>query len=804
MIKNYFKISIRNLMKHRVFTAINVTGLAFGLTAFLLIGQYISFERSYDRQFTNSDEIYRLTTDQIVEGNLGTRDAMSFHPSGKVLKEELPEVLNYTTTRLTGNLVIRHGDRVIQEDNVCAADSNYFKLFDYEILAGNPETMLNEPNSLVLNESKAKAYFGDENPVGKSLFALGGRQRPFEVTGVIKDIPENTHLKYDMLMSLKSMQNRLDRDAWSGYNYYTYLQLQPGADIQALENKMPDLSRKYLGEETTLIFNLQPMVDIHLYSDFTYEPEIHGSADSVDFMVVISIFILIIAWVNYINLSTSRAIDRAKEVGLRKVIGAHKRQLMGQFLFESLLVNLFGAILAIGLSELFLPYFNQLLGKEITTHVWSNREFLTNLFMFFVIGTIVSGFYPAVVLSNFKPVVVLRGKFRNSKRGVLLRKGLVVFQFAASLALIASTFVVNKQVNYMLNKDLGIDIDYVVGFTNPSYSGEQEDEMREKFRLFKDELVAHSAILKAGMTSNLPGGGSSDINSMSGGVRLVGITERVQGTVYTQYNDELFIPTVKQEILFGRNFDTRASDSSAVILNEAMVEKLGIANPEEVLNQKIQFGRDPENNKINVIGIVKNFQRSSMKNKVEPTCYFYYDQPGNSVVKLEQSNYKAGIAHLEETWRAFFPDAPLEFNFLDERFEKLYTEDKRFGDVFGTFSVLALVVAVLGLFGLSAFMAMQRTKEVGVRKVLGASTNQIFTIFFKDFLILIGISALLGLPLVYFSMTGWLEGYAHRIDFPWILSLTSVVIVTAFALITVGYQTFRVAIMNPSKTLKYE
>ncbi len=805
MFRNYFKISVRNLVKHRVFTGINVIGLAFGLASFLLINEYIRFERSYDRFFTDSDQLYRLTTDQVVDSVLGTRDAMSFHPSGRALVEEIPSILNYTTTYKFDEVIVRKGDQLMTEKKIVAADSNYFKLFDYEIISGDPETMLNDPNSLVLTESKAKAYFGDQNPIGETIELLGRFQRQFQVTGLIRDTPENTHYKFDILMSLKSIQDRLDNDGWNGFNYYTYLLIDRKADMEKVREQMPELSRKYIGEDSKLVFNLQPVEDIHLYSDFTFEPEIHGSAKSVNFLVIISVFILMIAWVNYVNLSTARAVDRAKEVGLRKVIGAHKGQLMFQFLFESLLVNLVGALLAIGVAELLLPYFNQLIGKDITEHVWNQPEFLKSLLVFFLIGTAVSGFYPAIVLSEFKPVTVLKGKFRNSKSGVLLRKGLVVVQFAASLILIAGTFVVFKQVNFMQQKDLGMDIDYVIGFSNPGYSRDQREEMTDRFKMFKEDLKNHHAIINAGMVTNLPGGGSSDISSTSGGVRIVGMTDRLEATTYMMWSDEGYYETIGMELIGGRYLDEDLQiDSSSCIVNEAFVRRFGIYNLDSVLNEKIMFGRDPDNDKYPIVGIVKDFNRTSLKKEVEPTVMFLWERPSYTLVKLNPQNYQEGLAHVETTWSKFFSNAPYDYTFIDQRFERLYQEDKRFGKVFGSFSVFAIIVAILGLFGLSAFMAIQRTKEVGVRKVMGASVFNIIAIFYKDFLSLVGIAAIIGIPIVYYAMDSWLDNYAYRINFPWVLIGLAILMIVLFALLTVGYQTYKVAIINPSKTLRYE
>ncbi len=805
MLKNYFKISIRNLAKQRLYSTVNIVGLAIGLAAFLIINEYIKFERSYDKFFTNSDQIYRLTTDQVMDSVITTRDAMSFNPSGKALTDELPEVLDYTCTYKFSEIVFRHNDQVRYEKNMVAADSNYFKLFDYRFIQGDPSTALNNPNSLVLTKAKAVSYFGDADPIGKEIRILSGYNRPFKVTGIIEDVPENTHYKFDILMSLKSIQDRLDDDGWNGFNYYTYLRLDPNTNLEELNKKLPELSRKYIGDESTLVFNLQPLETIHLFSDFTYEPEIHGNHKAVSFLVIISIFVLVIAWVNYVNLSTAKAVDRAKEVGLRKVIGAHKKQLIYQFLIESLIINFLGSLIAIVIAELVLPYFNNLIDKEIAQHVWNQKTFLLTVLVFFLIGTFVSGFYPALVLSGFRPVAVLKGKFRNSKQGVLLRKGLVTIQFAVSLVLIAGTLIVGQQVRYMKSKDPGFDIERVIGFVNPRVPRGERDALEEKLKAFHEDLRSHNAIVLAGSTSSMPGGGSGDIASSSGGVKIVGVKDRIEATTYMQWNDDMFTKTMGMEFLAGRDFNGEmVSDTAAVIVNEAFLDRFGISDYASMLNERIQFGTDPENDKFRIIGVLKDFNRTSLKTTVEPTCYFYFPRLRNTVVKLDKENFGEGIVYVQESWENFFPDAPLDIVFLDERFEKLYKEDKRFGNVFGSFSVLAILVAILGLFGLSSFMAIQRTKEVGVRKVLGASIGNIIGLFYKDFMVLMGVSAILGFPAVYFVMNNWLSNYAYRIDFPWWILLMAGLLISFFALIIVGYQTSKVASQDPATTLKYE
>lgn len=805
MLKNYFKISARSLLKQKAFTFINVMGLAVGLAAFLLIRQYVAFEKSYDTFHADPEQLFRLTTDQVVDSVLGTRDAMSFAPSGKALVEEVPEILEATTTYKFGELIFRKGETLVTEEKVIGADEHFLNLFTYEVISGTPAESLREPNSLVLSASKARFYFGSEDPVGKTIYLQSAFDRDFRVVGVIADPPHNTHYKFDILMSLSTVNDRVEADAWSGYNYYTYLKLDPAADVNKITDLLPALSKKYMGEESSLVFNLQPVTDIHLYSDFTFEPEIHGNARAVEFLSLISVFILLIAWVNYVNLSTARAFDRAREVGIRKVVGARKQQLVIQFMLEALLVNALGALVAMGLAELTLPAFNHLVSKEILDHTWNSNSFLMNLALFFVLGTVLSGIYPALVLSGFRPVLVLKGKFRNSKQGVWLRKGLVVLQFAASLALIASTLIVYRQVSFMRSKDIGMSVEQVVGFRFPRVGEAEIEAARQKRESFIQELKNQPAISGAALTSNLPGGGSSDINSSSGGVKIVGITDRLEATTYMLTMNDEAMELLNMELLHGRHFNRNmASDTAAAIVNEAFIKRFGIEVTALLLNEKLQFGRNPENSKFPVVGIVKDVNRSSLKNAVEPTVYFYERTPSQVMARIDAGKVKEGLEAVEAVWTQFFPSEPLRYTFLDKRFEGLYQEDKRFGAVFGAFSVLALIVATLGLFGLSSFMAIQRTKEVGVRKVLGASVAHIIGIFYADFLALVLIAFAVGSPVIYFGMNSWLEGYAYRIAFPWAFLVLTLGIVLVVALLTVGFQVYKVAVLNPAKTLRYE
>ncbi|MEM7110297.1 MAG: ABC transporter permease, partial [Bacteroidota bacterium] len=524
MFQNYFKISLRTLGRHKMFTGINVVGLAIGLTSFLLINEYIRFEKSYDSFYKDADQLHRVSYLRLNDsGEVVDKDAMASYLTGSVLKEEVPEVLNYTVTQKFDEITIRRGQSFFKEQGIISADSNFLSLFTYEVIYGSKATMFSEPLSIVMTQSKALAYFGDVNPVGETLQALSPYKAELKVTGVIEDVPNNTHYDFDILLSDKTLADADDYENWNYNNYYVFLKLEKGADIDIVAEKANVVFRKFEDDEKDKL-DIHSVQDIYLKSDFTFEPQVLGSEKVVNFLVIVSIFILVVAWVNYVNLSTAIALERAREVGLRKVVGAFKHQLVIQFLCEALLINLIAACVAFLATELMLPFFNQLIGKTIIVHAWSHLPLIYTLLAFFLLGTFVSGFYPALVLSGFKPIAVVKGKFQNSRGGILTRKILVVFQFTVSLVLIAGTVIVYKQLHYMQNADLGISIDKVIHIVRPDSNAETEEEheaFMSRFDAFKDRLRSHSAIVAVGGTSNLPGGNATDINSTTTRTRII-------------------------------------------------------------------------------------------------------------------------------------------------------------------------------------------------------------------------------------------------------------------------------------------
>lgn len=805
MFTNYLKIAFRNLRKQPLYTLIFISGLAIGLAAYLSLNQYTAFEKSYDTFHEDSEDLYRLTTDQYVNGEIQTRDAMSYAPAGPAMREELPEVINYSTSYKTEWMVFRKQNEPIEELNVIAADSNFLTLFNHQIIAGDRTKMLSEPMSIVLTQSQARKYFGEEDPLGQTIEDLDRFREMFTVTGIIADVPGNTHYHFDILVSLASFQENVEDDAWDAYNYYTFLKLDKNADPAAVARKLPALSKKYMGEADQLFFNLQPVRDIHLHSDFTFEPQEHGSARAVWFLDIISIFILLIAWVNYINLSTAKAVERAKEVGLRKVVGANKKHLIAQFFTESFLINLAGAGLALLVAIIVAPYFNEIVGKEVLDNIIFQGDFLLKLGGFFLLGTLITGFYPAIVLSSFMPITALRGNYGRAKKGAFLRKFLVVVQFSASLLLIASTIIIYKQVTFMTSRELGMNTKQVLGLEKPAFGDISREAYISRIDAFEQRILARAGINAVGGIQNMPGGSSFDINSMSGGIRIAGSDDIQHSTVYLTGADDNYFDVLNANILSGRNFDRElAADTMAFIVNAAFLKLMNVTDTNSLVGSFVQFGREADATRYPVVGVVNDFNRSTLKDEVEPTIFYHNPTTPRWVIKLSEDHITDNVAFIQRTYQEMFPDTPFSYSFLDERFEAIYAGDKRFGNMFLYFSLLAIFVASMGLFGLSSYMALQRTKEVGIRKVLGASVGSIIILFFRDFLVLIIIAVLVGVPLTYLGMNGWLAGYAHRISFPWWVLSLAILSIIGLAFFTVSYQSWRLALLNPTETIRQE
>jgi len=828
MLGNYFKIAWRNTLKNKVFSMINIFGLALGLAACFLIMQYVRFELSYDKFHENSDRIYRVT----LETNQSSSQILSAanHPGvGPALNADFPEVEAYARVApqsiFLGNTaawshVDEHNNvKVFNEDRVYNVDPSFLTIFSFPFVYGNPENAFPNTSSVVISEKISKKFFGSENPLGKTLL-LNGR-RPFTVTGVFEDVPENSHIKFDILVSY------FFREGWGGgwnqswdwvwAEYYTYVLLAPQANPEELEAKFPDFTLKYMGERMKEMnyeerLHLQPIADIHLKSpNLTKEREVHGSEQTVYFLVIIAVLILIIAWINYINLSTSKSIERAQEVGLRKVAGASRQQLITQFLFESAIVNFLAIVLSFIIIIVALPYFNQLTGKSIGTSIFdlllvNELWFWLALAGIFVLGSFFAGLYPAFVLSSFRVTTVLKGKFFRSRSGIILRKTLVGSQFVISVALIAGTIMVFRQVTFMRNQELGYVKDQLLVVKSPLVG---DSTFRQRLETFKTELKRNPDIHSLAPSSEVPGRMISQLNF---------IRNRSEGSesnflCYHFRIDRDFIETYDLDLVAGRNFreDERLispdEKTNPVMLNEKAIESLGYKSAGEAVDQLINFGLGSRDDWVGeIVGVVSNHHQRSLKEGYDPIIFF--PSPGFSgqyfTINLSMQNPSETVAFIEGQYEAAFPKNQFDYFFLDDYFDRQYAADQQFGKVFGLFSTLALVVACLGLFGLSTFMIAQRTKEIAVRKVLGATLSSMVVLFSKDFVKLIVLANLIALPLVYLGVKNWLNNFAFHTNIGWMMFVVPATLLLIISLVTVSFQTFKTGSGNPVKSLRQE
>ncbi|WP_020528428.1 ABC transporter permease [Flexithrix dorotheae] len=807
MFKNFLNIALRNLLKNKIFSFINILGLAIGIAASLLIIQYVSFELSYDNFLENRSSLYRIQQDRFNKGELSTQWAAGCSAVGQALSENFPEVEAFARLTSIGGVIIHkkpNGEKIqFREERMFMANSSFLPMFKYKVIKGGVDSLLlKEPYKAVINEKTARKYFQDEDPIGKTL-SLNDRN-DFEVVGVVEDYPENTHLKFDILFSFETYvdwQGEDTRTAWFWDGFYNYILLAPGTDYKQFEAKIPDYIEKTIGEslreyDSWVKFNLQPVQDIHLYSDYMMEAEVNGDGNTVYFLLIIAFTIILIAWVNYINLSTARSIDRAKEVGIRKVMGSQRPQLIRQFLLESSIINAIAIMLALVLLVMVTPFFSNLIGKNIPLSLFSNVEFWLVLSGLFIIGSFLAGIYPAFVLSSFQPVTTLKGKMSTSAKGVFLRKVLVIIQFAASVFLIAGTLTVMKQVDYMQNQDLGVDIDQTVVIKAPEV---RDSTYSDRVESFKTEMLRFPKIENISVSTAVPG---SKPGWNAGGIRKIS-DEPTNSNQYRVVGiDYNFVDAFQLSVISGRNFSRDfKTDEETVLFNESAIRLLGFQKPEEALNEKIYFWGDT----FKIIGVIKDYHHESLKSNFDPLIFRLIPSSRNYYsLKLNPEQVGETLGTIEATYRDFFPGNPFEYFFLDEHFEKQYKADMQFGKIFGIFAGFAIFVACLGLFGLSSFMVVQRTKEIGVRKVLGASIISIINLLSKEFVRLIIVASVVALPLAWFTMNNWLEGFANKINLGWWVFLLPLGLILLIALITVSIQTVKAAISNPVDALRNE
>lgn len=812
MIRNYLLTALRSFLKHRTFTFLNVTGLTIGLVASLLILQYVKYEKSYDRFHSRASDIYRVEYDYWQNGKLRFECAAAVPAVGPALKNNFPEVERFTRLFPVNGIISydspENGLIAHREEKMQITDSSVFKVFDFKLISGNENEVLRGPGKVVISESAAKRYFGSADPIGKRI-KYGSDRNTREVTGVFKDVPMNSHIKFDFLFSYEDLYeggvNAVDQEAensWGWYDFNTYVLLRPGTDVKALQAKWDNYVYKTRHESwekrnVRQAFVLQPMTDIHLYSNLLQEsePEERGDGDSVYALTFIALFILIIAWVNYINLATAKSFDRANEVGVRKAMGAQSSQLMRQFLAESFLVNLFAAVIAMVAVFLLWPVFADLSGRQIPTSYIFSADFWILFAILFVIGTVLSGFYPALVLSRFKPMSVLKGKVTRTSQGNVLRKSLVVFQFSASVVLIVGSIVVFQQLSFMRQQKLGINIAKTLVVKGPGIAA--DSTFMEKTNSFKAEVLRIAGVKSIASASNVPG----DEIFWASGIRKLtaGRDENISG--YTVGIDHEYINAYELELVAGRSFEiSRPSDTRAVILNRAMLEALDLKDPESAIGQKVIQGDTLE-----VIGVLENYHQMSLKEAMVPLVFRYSPRFARYYsIKLETEDYKSVLSAIEQPWNALFPGNPIDYFYLDQFFNRQYESDRQFGRIFSLFTALAIFIACLGLFGLASFLTTQRTKEIGIRKVLGSSASNVVLLLSKGFIQLVLIANLIAWPLAWYAMDKWLQNFPYRVKLNPVWFIIAGVGVVLIAFVSVGFQTMRAATINPATTLKHE
>ena len=903
MLKNYFTIALRSLLKNKGFSAINILGLAIGMAATLAILYYVKFETSYDQYHEKGDRIYRVITGSYVGNTLLEKAVVAGREMGPALKRDFPEVEDYvrihpeynaglityftdferqqiehhfhfpandsiSSVAVTGSFCgwndtgiqmketgsgwkasvmllpgdytyqfIIQGQRVadpavsesataddapasvihlkagekaslgggreiaFREERLAYVDPSFFKIFSFPLVAGDKEPQLVDLNTMVITEAIAQKYFGGENPIGKVL-RLSGRQS-FTVTGVIEDMPANSHFHFDFLMPMANVIGRYKDSPWDWSNFYTYVLLNEAASAEVLEQQLPQFVQTHRGEElaqrdASEVVNLQPVTDIHLTSNLFAELETNGSMQTVRFLSLLAIFIFVIACINFLNLSTARSVARAKEVGVRKVTGASRGWLIRQFLFEAFLVNAVAVVIGITVFQFSLPYMADTANIPASITVWADPQFYALLVVMLATGTLLSGIYPAFVLSSYEPVIVLKGKFGNSAKGNFLKKGLVVFQFMISAGLVASILVVYIQLNFLRNQPLGVDIENVLVLKSPLLTNSQ---FRNKLETFRNELAAIPEVASYTNSSAVPGSG---YQWTSGGWRREGTPEDQSSRHHVIVTDDSYIKTFGIELLAGDNFERQAvegQDYSNILLSESSLLGLGYTSPEEALNTFVDVGKG----RAKVVGVFRNYNHESLKNEPPSIVLWHFPYTrGLASLKLQNTSLQSVLPKISAAWESAFPGNPLEYSFLEDTFNAQYAAEERFEKVFTTFTFLALFVACLGLFGLVSYQNTLKSKEIAIRKVIGATVGNVFLLLSQGYLKLVLLATVLVMPLVWYFNREWLAGFANRIELGWWFYVLPLLAVMLIAFFTVGYKTLQAAKGNPGDSLRYE
>ncbi len=803
--KHYLIVAARNIYRNKFFSLINIAGLAVGMSACLMIYQYIHFELSYDKFHSNVDNIYRLTQSSIRNSEVNATDVFTSHALGVRAKESIPEINRFVRIHYheDGGAVIANpdNDEPFEEDQILFVDSTFLDVFDFPLKMGNRTSVLSGKHHMVITEQAATKYFGTADPIGKTLEVRGNWvDGDFKVVGVLKAIPINSHLQFDFLLSMASLLDNYqyrNSTGWGWSNFVTYISVAKDADLNVLGEKFDQVITTYNGEnlartDTEIRTGFQTLSDIHLRSNFDRDPAIIGSIQDVYTFSIIGVFILIIAWINYINLSTARSINRAREVGIRKSIGAFKKELIVQFLIESLFINLICACLSIAIVFLTLPILNNLVSTELELVVLETIQFWIWFSILILCGSVLAGIYPAFVLSSFNPLGVIDSFKKNQRGNFNLRKGLIVFQFLASAILISGTYLVYDQVTFMKNQELGINTEHILVVTGPRV-GFNNENIESKLQAFKNSVISHHSISGVTGSGMVPSKGFN----WQAEIYKMGDLENEYEIGKINWVDLDFTETYNLQFLTGRPF--KPNDRLDVLIDEESVRSFGLGTPENALNQKLIVGGDT----VAVVGVLKNFHWNSVKDQQMPFLFASDDKcSAYFSIKLDLSNIQESISHIENSYNEVFGGNPFNYFFLDDEFNQQYQSDLQFGNLFSIFTFLSIIIAFIGLFALVSVSAASRIKEISIRKVLGARVTDLMVMLSKEYLKLLLIAVILAIPAVLYLGKAWLENYTYRTTIGF-----DVLIIPAFALmlisiLTVSHRTYSAAKSSPINTLR--
>jgi len=818
MFKNFLLIARRNLLKNKVFSVVNILGLAIGMAACWFIFEYVRFERSYDKWHANANNIYRvpMAFDHYFSVNNG--DASNYALVGPMLKAEFPEVLEYArlgppdvfgrTRASMFSYTDGHGNsRRFYESDFFYADSAFLRILSFPFIEGSPRTALGDGSSVLVSASTARKYFGSEDPMGKTLYL---DKRPLVVRGVFKDLPENSHVHFQLLVLLPSRWGFNNDDAPS---WYTYISLAPGADPAKIRARLPAFVDKYLHKKLSAYhlsaaFFLQPLLDIHLHSTFGGETETQGSEKTLYFLTILGVFILVIAWINYVNLSTAKSMERAREVGVRKVAGATRWQLAGQFMLESMLINGLAALVTVLIVAAAGPAFDGFVGKGVHRAFLASgamREwtFWVVLAVIFIIASLQVGAYPSMVISAFKPVQVLKGRFQRSVKGVFLRQSLVTFQFFLSILLIAGTLLVYRQLQFMRSQDPGYNMDQLLIVKAPAVV---DSTYGARIQTFKSELSREPSVLGVTGTSEIPGQHMVNDN----GVRRIDQAKEAMSFADFLTVDKDFLATYGVKLAAGEDLpdnetgDWRPTMQSRVMINESLAQQLGYSSPAAAVHQQMYFVSWLGDVRAEIVGVVRDYQQQSLQKVHEPIMFYRSGSasPAFFAVNIDVHHLARTLASVKDVYNKVFAGNAYDSFFLNDHFEKQYQSDEKLGSLFELFAGLAIVVACMGLLGLSTYMIRLRVREIGIRKVLGASVGSLLILLSRDFVRLVGLAALIALPVIWFGADQWLRNYAAHVRVGWMILVLPALLLLMAALVTVGVQSVKAALSNPVDSLK--